>query len=61
MGNTHRTKVYNKNKEKDEGANLAQRPDSSKGKDQENGSGNKMLGQLLCDSKSQKPKARCRN
>ena len=60
MGNTHCTKVYNKNKEKDEGANKVQQPDLCEGKDKENGGGNKRVGKLFCHSKSQKQDARIR-
>ena len=50
----HDKLVFEKNKEKDEGANLAEWPRPCKRKDKENGSDNPRMGKLLLDSQSQK-------
>ena len=54
MGDPHCTKVFKKNKEKDEGANESERLWLIKRKDKENGSDNPGMGKLLCKSEGQK-------
>ena len=53
MGDTRSSKIFKENKRKDEGENKTEQPIQHEGKDKENGSSDKRMGELFSDRQSQ--------